>query len=231
MPSSTETIARALRVLAATINAPDDVPRLAQQEAAERLEELERCCKEVGDANERLGARVIAAEKHSTGLTAEVERLRAALERISRWHGEFPETGKHWPNGTPTSYQVEHGSNGERDFMRGIARAALADTAQAPITAAARDVLAERARQISAEGWTPEHDDQYDDGELIGAAFCYSAQAAGFWPHKDRAPAFWPWDKSWWKPTTPRRDLVKAGALIQAAIERIDRADGKEAQS
>lgn len=41
MRSSTETIARALRVLAATINAPDDVPRLALQEAADRLEELE----------------------------------------------------------------------------------------------------------------------------------------------------------------------------------------------
>lgn len=41
MRSSTETIARALRILAAQINAPDDVPRLALQEAAERLEELE----------------------------------------------------------------------------------------------------------------------------------------------------------------------------------------------
>jgi hypothetical protein len=35
----------------------------------------------------------------------------------------------------------------------------------------------------------------------------------------------WPggWDWSWFKPTTPRRDLVKAGALIVAEIERLDR--------
>lgn len=33
----------------------------------------------------------------------------------------------------------------------------------------------------------------------------------------------WPWDESWWKPTTPRRDLVKAAALILAEIERLDR--------
>ena len=29
---------------------------------------------------------------------------------------------------------------------------------------------------------------------------------------------------AWFKPTTPRRDLVKAGALIIAEIERLDRA-------
>lgn len=32
-----------------------------------------------------------------------------------------------------------------------------------------------------------------------------------------------PWDEKWWKPKNPRRDLVKAGALILAEIERIDR--------
>jgi hypothetical protein len=30
----------------------------------------------------------------------------------------------------------------------------------------------------------------------------------------------------WWKPTNRRRDLVKAGALILAEIERLDRAAG-----
>ncbi len=33
----------------------------------------------------------------------------------------------------------------------------------------------------------------------------------------------WPWDEQWWKPSTARRDLIKAGALILAEIERIDR--------
>jgi len=36
--------------------------------------------------------------------------------------------------------------------------------------------------------------------------------------------ALWPWSPMWWRPTTQRRDLVKAGALIMAEIERIDRA-------
>jgi hypothetical protein len=50
-------------------------------------------------------------------------RMRDALERIERWFGEFPEVTD--SNGKVTSYGVAYGSNGERDFMRTIARKAL----------------------------------------------------------------------------------------------------------
>lgn len=33
---------------------------------------------------------------------------------------------------------------------------------------------------------------------------------------------YWPWSLNWFKPSSPRRDLVKAGALILTEIERID---------
>jgi len=101
---------------------------------------------------------------------------------------------------------------------------------------AARDVLAERRRQIEAEGWTPEHDDQHAAGQLAGAAACYARHVnARGWVidtpfdtyATEDAPNGWPWDESWWKPTTPRRDLVKAAALILAEIERLDRAAQK----
>lgn len=96
----------------------------------------------------------------------------------------------------------------------------------------ARDVIAERQRQITAESWTPEHDDEHRDGELARAAACYAMIAArervlsdGEYAASRRLLPFnWPWDPAWWKPTTPRRDLVKAGSLILAEIERIDRA-------
>jgi len=42
-----------------------------------------------------------------------------------------------------------------------------------------------------------------------------------FWRH---VCFVWTWERAWWKPTTRRRDLVKAGALILAEIERLDRA-------
>jgi len=36
-------------------------------------------------------------------------------------------------------------------------------------------------------------------------------------------PPIWPWEKSWWKPTPNDRvkELVKAGALIAAEIDRL----------
>jgi hypothetical protein len=86
---------------------------------------------------------------------------------------------------------------------------------------AARDVLAERKRQIEAECWTPQHDDEHGNGEMAKAAACYALGSQG-WPQ--RGVNFWPWDASWWKPASNRRNLVKAGALILAEIERLDRA-------
>jgi hypothetical protein len=97
---------------------------------------------------------------------------------------------------------------------------------------AARDVLAERERQKTVEGWTPEHDDEHDSGDLAGAASAYALyandelhpQSQGDGNYSVQAPMMWPFESAWWKPTNPRRALVKAGALILAEIERIDRA-------
>ncbi|MDR3495335.1 MAG: hypothetical protein P4L82_12110 [Ancalomicrobiaceae bacterium] len=102
------------------------------------------------------------------------------------------------------------------------------------VTAAAFDVLKERRRQVEVEGWTSEHDDtEHDSGDIAGAASCYALAAAdslspysqGDGVDLDNPPEWWPWDRKWWKPNRddPRRDLVKAGALILAEIERLDR--------
>ncbi|MFP2377802.1 hypothetical protein ACLEUY_16890 [Enterobacter ludwigii] len=86
------------------------------------------------------------------------------------------------------------------------------------------DVISERQRQRSVEGWTSEHDDAYQNSELADAAACYAIHAhnQGF-----STPAHWPWAPEWWKQSGARRDLVKAGALILAEIERVDRSAGK----
>ncbi|MEQ0937047.1 hypothetical protein [Pseudomonas aeruginosa] len=89
------------------------------------------------------------------------------------------------------------------------------------------DVQAERRRQVEAEGWTPEHDDAHSHGQMARAAACY-ALAGSSAPNDGTAALLvslaWPWDEQWWKPTTTRRDLVKACALGLAEIERLDRA-------
>lgn len=101
----------------------------------------------------------------------------------------------------------------------------IAELESRTVTAAAADVLAERQRQVTAEGWTPEHDDEHSDGEMALAASSYALYAH----KKPIAPAIpynWPWEPEWFKQQGARRDLVKAGALILAEIERIDRAAG-----
>ena len=72
-------------------------------------------------------------------MRGEIARMRAALERVARWHGEFPETGKFWDDEKTRqiSYGAEYGSNGERDFMRQLALDALRPNVEveAPLTA------------------------------------------------------------------------------------------------
>lgn len=84
---------------------------------------------------------------------------------------------------------------------------------------AALDVLAERRRQVEAEGMSTAADDRYQAAELPRAAASYILNGAN-----DEAPAIWPWAKSWWKPRDARANYVRAGALILAEIERLDRA-------
>ncbi|WP_423454343.1 hypothetical protein [Ottowia sp. VDI28] len=97
---------------------------------------------------------------------------------------------------------------------------------QDALTKAAKDVLAERLRQINVEGWTPDHDDEeHLPDELALAAASYVCADAG-----DAPPAIWPWDRNWWKPRDRRRNLVKSGALILAELERLDRAGARAQQ-
>jgi hypothetical protein len=119
----------------------------------------------------------------------------------------------------------------------------LAATSTPPAEAqpvAARDVLAERSRQVEAEGWTPEHDDEHREGEMAFAAAGYAVAASDHIQavvHELDAPgeptmgdaitrpSHAPWPQGWdFKPAPARRLLVKAGALILAEIERLDRA-------
>ncbi|AYO01076.1 hypothetical protein D8767_19820 [Pseudomonas sp. LTGT-11-2Z] len=103
---------------------------------------------------------------------------------------------------------------------------------------AIRDLLAERRRQVREEGHTLERDDQYTTGQLAQAAGAYAFWAdprgASQDDHIDylnsRPTGLWPWAKEHWKPTSPRLMLIKAGALILAEIERLDRQMAREAQ-
>ena len=96
-------------------------------------------------------------------------------------------------------------------------------TADDTATKAIDLIAAERARQINEEGYTSEHDARHD-GDLARAAACYAMPARGVWlQHAWGAPEAWPWERYAWKPTPDDRvrELVKAGALIAAEIDRL----------
>lgn len=85
---------------------------------------------------------------------------------------------------------------------------------------AARDVIAERQRQVSAEGYSLQRDDLYVKGELAEAGATYASLAG----RPRSLSTAWPWGARTFKPSADRRrDMVKAAALLLAEIEHLDR--------
>ncbi|HFF2331446.1 TPA: hypothetical protein ACGBIB_004735 [Pseudomonas aeruginosa] len=164
-------------------------------------------------AKERLEREVKVLREYARGLPAPVAQAQHSVPE------EFI--------GRLSEFLAQHGATGKA-LLREL-RAMLAAEPGTEVPQAWLDVQAERRRQITAKGWTPEHDDEHADGQMAQAAGCYALHAGGIgtdWPdgRQNGAALFWPWDKDSWKPTTPRRDLVKACALALAEIERLDRA-------
>ena len=96
-------------------------------------------------------------------------------------------------------------------------------------------IAQERQRQIEKEGWTPEHDDEAIHGEMAIAGACYvfdlissyktitnTELSNDYWRIRVN---LWPWHDRYFKPTwnDPIKELTKAGALIAAEIDRLQR--------
>ena len=103
------------------------------------------------------------------------------------------------------------------------------------LSKAALDILSERQRQLKL--YSAEHDDVQVDGQLSRAAAAYSVASLSPIYEEDKArptkwdhsylpsvDRLWPWNWTYWKPQDRRHDLVRAGALILAELERVDRA-------
>lgn len=87
---------------------------------------------------------------------------------------------------------------------------------ESPVKSPLQDIASERRRQIHEKGWTPEHDDTHDKGELVRAAICYADPSL--------VDALWPFVGNFPLGSDRRASLVKAAALLVAEIERLDRA-------
>lgn len=88
----------------------------------------------------------------------------------------------------------------------------------------------ERQRQIEKEGWTLAHDFfECPCGQLVAAAISYALteeerkKLRHLAKTDEDVPPTWPFEKAYWKPCPDDRikELVKAGALIAAEIDRL----------
>jgi hypothetical protein len=99
------------------------------------------------------------------------------------------------------------------------------------LTGGVEAIRKERERQKNEERWTAAHDDKHTLGELGQAAAAY-AMPVKIGARIDGRFLLWPsqWDRIWWKPTPSqrKRELEKAGALIAAEWDRIDRLEHKK---
>lgn len=86
----------------------------------------------------------------------------------------------------------------------------------------ALDLIAkERARQIAVKGYTTQHDDEHDFGEIAQAAVEFAA------PYSNHlTPDSWAYKRD---DHTRLEQLAKAGALIVAEMERLVRMEEQEA--
>lgn len=96
-----------------------------------------------------------------------------------------------------------------------IDRATELNNSGTAASAALAEVLAERERQITEEGFSAAKDDRHTRGELTRAATAYLTGEDSDWPAK--------WDKDLFKPTCYTRNIVIAAALLLAELERINR--------
>ena len=86
-------------------------------------------------------------------------------------------------------------------------------------------IAVERKRQIEVEGWDAANDDEHGAMVMALAGAVYVLNLTNV-PHD----GLWPFDYEYWKPTPddPIRQLVKAGALIAAEIDKMQRQNERE---
>jgi len=87
-------------------------------------------------------------------------------------------------------------------------------------TTGAYMIAEERERQIKDEGYNAEHDQAHAPMTLAKAAVSYIL-CNDEKKRKIAKTTYWPWEDKYYKPRDMKRNLVRAGALVAAAIDRL----------
>lgn len=158
----------------------------------------------------RIEERVQRVLSHRDTLYAQLVKRDAAIAWVRELHQ--PEEVEVIESDGPQTYVICASCGGARwdDEGRGDCPTiqALASV-QPAVSRGALDIVAERRRQVEDLGYTAEHDMEHDPMALAQAAAAYLGYGRSPWVDPDAR-------------SDRRRDLVRAGGLIAAAIDRHD---------
>lgn len=92
-------------------------------------------------------------------------------------------------------------------------------------------IARERYRQIAEKKYDAKNDDAYSwtSNPMLLAAMAYLETATyyvGALPVdyvKTAPPNYWPFERGFWKPKSPKEDLARAAALMAATMDQLDR--------
>lgn len=182
--------------------------RVQNGNSAEEWERMRARVVELEDTVETLLMSLVACSVGANANTRDSARTQRITKESPYWH---PAVGDVYD-----TVDREIALRDERDALATALETVLAHGyPPGPLA----EIAAERKRQVDVEGWDDEHDDEHVKGELADAAAYYAA--------RDNRLELWPFDDEWNKrgDHSRRRQLVIAGALIVAELERIDRAE------
>lgn len=223
---------RMLRALADYVSRVTNTQGSSRPPAMELQQFVERFTAERDEATALLAATRIERDEHQNAhaiVRENRDAIRAILAEVQKERDEAIALQKHIRSNLKTRerHAVEAGK--DRDAAQARAQLETALREQGGVGLIAQ----ERLRQIEKEGWSKDHDAHHDMGELAKAAACYAcpnairefASQRGHvqYDSVDRPDTLtWPFEQEELKLGSEIRNLVKAGALIAAEIDRLN---------
>lgn len=182
-------------------------------EECEKLKHgYEQAAVDLADANEQLLKMQAEAEKKQKAYDEYVEKAEKA-------YGDLLDENRRLAESTDEQESLQQLQQ-KLDDALAMNRKLHERLSGVTATTGAYMIAVERERQVKDEGYNAEHDQAHAPMTLAKAAVSYIL-CNDEKKRKIAKTTYWPWEDKYYKPRDMKRNLVRAGALIAAAIDRL----------